>query len=136
MRKWEILAIYITHTRKMTEIEPFENLNTSTITMMVYLNLTFDLMQIFSHIPITPINPPLTKKKKNIDKKKLKSSYGSVISLQYGLYIRGIRMSKEKRYWCPTCQIVDMEKQILTVKEVVRTVSKDECTEKGLPSKT
>ena len=43
-KKLEILTIYITHTHKMTEIEPFEDLNTSTITMMVYSNLSFDLM--------------------------------------------------------------------------------------------
>ena len=77
----------------------------------------------------------MTKKKKRIDKKKLKSAYGSVISLQYGVYICGIRLSKEKRYWCPVCQI-ENGKKILTVKEVVRKISEDECTEKGLPSKT
>ena len=100
----------------MTEIIPFEDLNTSTITMMVYSNLTFDLMKVFSHIPITHIVLPLTRKKKRIDKKKLKAPYGSVISLQYGVYIRGIRLSKEKKYCCPTCQIEKEGKKILTVK--------------------
>ena len=75
-------------------------------------------------------------KKKRIDKKKLKSTYGSVISLQYAVYIRGIRLCKEKKYWCPVCQIVECEKKIHFVKEVVRKMSDDECTEKGLPSKT
>ena len=119
----------------MTEIIPFEDLNKSTITMMVYSNPTFDLMKIFSHIPITHIDSPLRRKKKRVDKKKLKAPYESVISLQYGLYIRGIRLSKEKKYWCLTCQIEKEGKKFLTVKEVVRTVSKDECIEKGVPSK-
>ena len=73
----------------MTEIVPFEDLNKSTITMMVYSNLSFDLMKIFGHIPVTHIVPPLTRKKKKVDKKKLKASYGSVISVQYDVYIRG-----------------------------------------------
>ena len=120
----------------MTEIEPFEDLITSTITMMMYSNLSYDLMQVFSHIPVTPIDPPLTKKENRIDKKTLKSTYGSVISLQYGVYIRGIRLNKEKKYWCLTCQIEDNGKKILTVKEIARKISDDECTEKGLPSKT
>ena len=41
-------------------------------------------------------------------------------------------MSKEKKYWCPTCQIEKEGKKILTVKEVVRKIS----NEKGLPSNT
>ena len=84
----------------MAESKPFEDVNPTTSTMMVYSNLFFDLMQIFSHIPVTPIIKPTLTRKKRINKKKLKATYGSVISLQYGLYIRGIRLSKEKRYWC------------------------------------
>lgn len=53
-------------------------------------------------------------------------------------------MSKEKKYWCPRCQLEetcddDNESstvQILTVHEVLRTVSKQEREEKGLPPKT
>ena len=116
----------------MAEIKPFDDLNNSTITIMVYSNVTFDLMKVFSYIPTTHINPHLRRKKTIIDKKKLKAPYGSVISLQYGDYIRGIRLSKEKKYWCPTCQIEKEGKKILTVKEVVRKIS----NEKGLPSNT
>ena len=47
MWKWEN-----SDTRKMTD---FEDLNTSTITMMLYSNLSFDLTQIFNHIPVTPV---------------------------------------------------------------------------------
>ena len=82
---WKTLTIYI-YFSQTHEIVPFEDLNRSTVTMMVYSNLSFDLMKVPSHIPVTSIiNPPLTRKKKRIDKKKLKSAYGSVISLQYGL---------------------------------------------------
>ena len=98
----------------MTE---FEDLNTSTITMMVDSNLFFVLMQIFSPIPVTYIDPPLTKKKR-IDKKKLKSPYRSVISLQYGVYIRGIRLSKEKKYWCPTSQLKVRERRFSPLRKL------------------
>ncbi len=71
---------------------------------MVYVNVKFDNKAIFKTIDIYPIDPPLTKKKKNINKKKLSSPYGTVISVQLGIYFRGVRLSKPKTYWCPKCQ--------------------------------
>jgi len=122
-----------------TAIQPFESLKTSTATVMVYSNLSFDLMNLFKHTRVTTIDPPLTKKKRNIDKKHLTAPYGAIISLQYNVYIRGIRMSKEKRYWCPSCQLMKTgseagsEKQILTVREILTKIPKAECNEIGLP---
>lgn len=95
---------------------------------MVYTNLKFNMKNLFCTTPITYIDPPLTKKKKNIDKKKLQAPYGAVISLLYyppkedksGIYIRGIRMSKKKSYWCPMCQLYDKKgKEIRSVHEGV-----------------
>lgn len=127
-------------TAKMTTIRPFEKLPISTATYMIYSNLEFNLSNVFKNIPITKIDPPLTKKKKNIDKKKITADYGSVIGVQYGIYIRGIRTSKEKKYWCTKCQKMDCsnnrEKKILTVKEVLKPLTYEEMIEKGYDQNT
>jgi hypothetical protein len=84
------------------------------------------MKNLFCTAPVTYVEPPLTKKKKNIDKKKLKAPYGSVISMLYfppkedksGIYFRGIRMSKKKNYWCPMCQLYNENgKKIFSVVE-------------------
>ena len=103
-------------------------------------------MGVFRSIPITHIDAPLTKKKKNIDKKKLEAPYGAIISLQHGVYVRGIRMSKKKKYWCHMCQLYDGEpdedgcfnasQHVLSVEEIIRPVSKTESAEKRFPPKT
>lgn len=93
----------------------FEDLKIYTSTVMVYSNINFDQLQVFCKIPVVHVDPPLTKKKKNIDKKKLRSPYGTIISMQYyppkencyGIYFRGLRLSKKKTYWCPLCQLYD-----------------------------
>lgn len=102
----------------------FEDLKISTETVMVYSNVTFDFEEIFKGIKVIDIDPPLTSKKKNIDKKKLHAPYGSIFSVQKGLFIRGIRMSKSKQYWCPVCQLTqrtttDQIKEVHTVVEKV-----------------
>lgn len=118
----------------MTYVKPFEELKISTSTVMVYTNLHFNMKHLFCTAPITYIDPPLTKKKKNIDKKKLEAPYGAVISMLYyppkedksGIYVRGVRMSKKKSYWCPMCQIYNEKgKEVLTVHEGVCEVSKE-----------
>jgi len=123
------------------KVTPFEDLLTSTATVMVYSNLNLRLLKIFGHIAITQIVPPLTKKKNLIDKKKLEAPYGAIISLQHDIFIRGIRMSKKKKYWCPTCQLVNtdrdgQESQIHTVEEELRPIKKSEAKEKNLPLDT
>lgn len=111
------------------KIIPFETLEVSTATVMVYSNIEFDRLSIFKSVPITRVTPSLTKKKKNIDKKKLKSSYGTIISAQHGTYLRGIRMSKKKKYVCPLCQIIEVKDG----KEIyIETVTeKEEITSEG-----
>ena len=99
-------------------IKPFEELPISTITTMVYCNISIDQNSMFCSIPITNIEIPLTKKKKNIDKKKITAPYGSIVSLQHGIYFRGFRSSKKKKYWCPMCQIYDKnDREVLTIEE-------------------
>lgn len=115
-------------------MKPFNELKISTSTVMVYTNLKFNMKNLFCTAPITYIDPPLTKKKKNIDKKKLKAPYGAIISMLYyppkedksGIYFRGIRMSKKKSYWCPMCQLYNKKgNQVLTVHEGVCDVSQE-----------
>ena len=81
-------------------VPDFDQLKTSTRTVMVYSNISFDLMKIFNNVHITPVDTPLTKKKKNVDKKRLIAPYGSIISIQKGNLFRGIDIRKSKKHWC------------------------------------
>lgn len=86
----------------------FEDLQTSTRTVMVYSNINFNLPKVFEIIPIIKVEVPLTKKKKNVDKKKLKAPYGTVISVQRGNRYRGIYLRKKKNHWCTkNCRITE-----------------------------
>lgn len=84
----------------MAEYLKFSELQTSTRTVMVYSNIEFNFKKIFEGMVITPTDIPLTKKKKNVDKKKLKAPRNSVINIQYGNLFRGINLKKAKKYWC------------------------------------
>lgn len=104
---------------------PFENLKTSTRTLMVYTNIVFDHENIFKDIPVTPIEIPLTKKKKNVDKKRLKAPYGAIISKRYRDKLGGINLSKGKNRRCGVCQVLNNNgKKIATVEE--RLIPSDE----------
>lgn len=84
---------------------PFEKLKCPTRTVMIYSNVCFEYERWFDIFPITPVSYTLTKKKKNIDKKKLKAPYGAIISLRRGNQFRGLNLSKKKKHWCaPTCR--------------------------------
>lgn len=83
---------------------PFDDLKTSTRTLMVYTNVEFDHRKVFDGIEVTPIEVPLTKKKKNVDKKRLKAPYGAIISKRYGDELGGINLSKGKNRRCGVCQ--------------------------------
>jgi hypothetical protein len=113
---------------KMTKygVPEYEDLKTSTRTVMVYCNLSFDLKKIFESVKVTHIEAPLTKKKKNVDKKRLEAPYGSIISLQRENQIRGIDLRKAKKHWCPACQVVvvkeEREVKVNTIEERLRTI--------------
>ena len=114
-------------------VPEYEDLKTSTRTVMVYCNLSFDLKKIFESVKVTDIEAPLTKKKKNVDKKRLQAPYGSVISLQRENQIRGIDLRKAKKHWCPACQVIvvkeEREIKVNTVEERLRTIPKTDIKE-------
>lgn len=100
----------------------FESLKTSTRTMMVDTNIRFNLKRIFKRLYVEKVDVPLTKKKKNVDKKKLTAPYGAIIGVQSGIYYRGIDSRKSKKRWCtPNCRKIqqrgDKEVNVNTVIE-------------------
>lgn len=68
----------------------FDELGTSTKTVMVYSNVQFNFEKLFESLPITEVDVPLTKKKKLPDMKKVKAPRGAIISLRYKNKFRGI----------------------------------------------
>lgn len=111
----------MTTVSKRYGLKEFEDLQTSTMTVMVYTNVVFDTPVIFEAIGITDVEVPLTKKQKNVDKKKITAPYGAVISVQSKTRIRGIDLRKKKKHWCTVCQpfkvVDDKESKVLTVTE-------------------
>ncbi len=88
---------------------------------MIYTNLLFDIQKLFDLLTLTEVDVPLTKKQKNVDKKKIVAPYGAIISIQAKTKIRGIDLRKKKKHWCTVCQpikvIDDREIKVLTVTE-------------------
>jgi len=82
----------------------FSDLKTSTSTVMLYTNVEFNILNLFCKLPIFDCDVTLTKKQKNIDKKKLDAPYGNIVSLQTSTYIRGLDLHKKKKHWCTVCQ--------------------------------
>ena len=99
----------------------FDDLKTSTSTVMVYTNMVFDTHAIFNETRITDVEIPLTKKQKNVDKKKIVAPYGAIVSVQSKTEIRGADIRKKKKQWCTICQPIKVvdgeEKKVLTVTE-------------------
>lgn len=85
-------------------LKEFKDLKTSTSTIMIYTNLIFDVKAIFSSLELCEIEVPLTKKQGNVDKKKILSPYGTIISVQSTTRIRGVDLRKKKRHWCTVCR--------------------------------
>lgn len=102
-------------------LRDFGDLQTSTMTVMIYTNVIFDMPKIFGRIDITEVEVPFTKKQKNVDKKKITAPYASVISVQSKTKIRGVDLRKKKKRWCTVCQpykiVDDKESKIITVTE-------------------
>jgi len=109
---------------KKMNLPEFDDLIPSTKTITIYCNVKFNRKKIFKEIPIQDYNIEydLTKKKKNIDKKKVKAPYGSIVRVSNGIYFRGMKFSS-KKYFCPVCQVVrvkgNIEKKVLTIEEEV-----------------
>ena len=119
---------------------PFEKLETSTRTVMVYSNILFDLPNLFKNIPLTNVDIPFTKKQKNVDKKKLNAPDGAIISLQLASKLRGVNTRKNKKTWCSVCRPTEIhnnrEIKINTLTEFVIPNLNDDGTLKDdhLPS--
>lgn len=109
----------------------FEDLKTSTRTVMVYTNISFDHNPSFKNIEITKVDVPLTKKKKNVDKRLLRAPYGAIISIQLGDKLRGINLRRSKTWWCCICQPMKETQDRLGVqsKKKINTVVEKLCFE-------
>lgn len=66
------------------------NVKLSTITTMVYTNLTFNYREIAEGVEIVDVEVPLTRKKKNPDIKKIKARKGAIISTRFENTFRGV----------------------------------------------
>jgi hypothetical protein len=99
----------------------FEKLQTSTRTVVIYTNINFNTTALFDKLKITSIDVPLTKKQKNVDKKRISAPYGSIISVQSKIALRGLDTRKKKKIWCKICKPKyirdEKEIKIYTVKE-------------------
>jgi len=102
-------------------LKEFEDLQTSTMTVMIYTNVLFEMPEIFRNVELTEVEVPLTKKQKNVDKKKIVAPYGAIISVQSKTKIRGVDLRKKKKHWCTVCQpykvVDDKEIKVITVTE-------------------
>ncbi|HSA76109.1 MAG TPA: hypothetical protein VLE02_01070 [Nitrosarchaeum sp.] len=96
---------------KSKKISPnFEDLQISTCTIVVYSNVELNLKSVFKSFPVKLLRDvPLTKKKKNVDKAKIKAQDGDIISCRWGDYLRGIQL-KIERFWCVVCCPVTVKK--------------------------
>ena len=98
----------------------FEDLKTSTKTIMCYTNVQFDLRKVFASVDVAEsiLSSP-TKNHKNIDKKTIRAPPGSIVSMHYQKYLRGINLRKMKKYCCPRCKSLNSKgKPIKTVEAI------------------
>lgn len=66
-------------------------LDVSTITVMSYANVQFDLDKLYTALPVHEIvDPSLTKKKKLPDFKKIDAPYGKIVSIRHKNAFRGL----------------------------------------------
>lgn len=109
-------------------MKEFEDLKTSTSTVMIYTNILFHTEKIFYELDVQTVDVPLTKKQKNVDKKNMVAPYGSIISTQYLMQIRGVNLRKKKKHWCTFCMPhkttinsngVEKESNIKTITEYI-----------------
>lgn len=64
---------------------------------MVYPNMAFDLRAIFYGVYVHSAEPVYTKRKRNIDKKKIVAPYGTIVSCSTVDEVRGLDLRKKKR---------------------------------------
>ena len=105
--------------KKITLPPPFEDLKTSTKTIMCYTNVEFDLHKVFSTVKVEEPTLSSHKKCKTIDKKNIRGVPGSIVSMHYQKYLRGVNLRKMKKYPCPRCKILNAKgKSVKTVEAI------------------
>ena len=116
---------HIIRMAKKYNLPSFKDLDLSTCTVMAYTDMTFDLETIFNGIEIYDIDPPLTKKKKNVNKKEISAPYGAIVSIRKGIEFKGINLWKDKKFWCSkTCQLYETGGKIGGTKKVLSVETK------------
>ena len=106
--------------KKRSTPPSFEDLKTSTKTIMCYTNVQFDLRKVFSSVEVFEDSAAVDlTRHKSIDKKKIRAPPGSIVSLHYQKYLRGINLRKMKKYCCPRCKIRNTKgKPVKTVEAI------------------
>jgi ribosomal protein L37AE/L43A len=95
----------------------FEDLKTSTKTIMCYTNVQFDLRKVFSTVKVEEPTLSPSKKQKNIDKKNIRGVPGSIVSMHYQKYLRGVNLRKMKKYSCPRCKSLNAKGKLVKTVE-------------------
>ena len=107
-------------TEKKISLPPlFEDLKTSTKTIMCYTNVQFDLRKVFSTIKVEEPTLSPSKKHKNIDKKNIRGVPGSIVSMHYQKYLRGVNLRKMKKYSCPRCKTLNAKGKLVKTVEAI-----------------
>lgn len=79
------------------KIPDFDSIEPSTITMMVYCNIKFDIEKFYRAVKIQKVEATKTRRHGNINKKSIRGvPYGSIISAQYQDEIKGLDLRKKK----------------------------------------
>lgn len=110
-------------------LKKFEDLQTSTRTVVIRANVDFSNDVLFYGLDLTEVDVPFTKKQKNVDKKKITAPYGAIISVQSKTRIRGVDIRKKKKHWCTICQPFkyipekEMEVKVYTITEQLQQIT-------------
>jgi TATA-box binding protein (TBP) (component of TFIID and TFIIIB) len=89
----------------------FEDMSTTTSTVMVYTNISFDMRKMYDNLVCdSSIEPVYTKKQRNIDKKKLIVPRGSIVSVSLSDDHHGLLTRDKKKLWCTMCRPVEFSK--------------------------
>lgn len=80
----------------------------STIAMMMYSNTLISASALIQRIqPHILDHVPRTKKKKDIDKKKIRAPYGAIVSARHWNIVKGLVIKENTKHWCiVTCQLM------------------------------
>lgn len=77
----------------------FEDLRIIMMTYMVYANVTFKVRDIFKQLKVElrRVDAPLTKKFQNVDRRKVRAPYGTIVSKRLGNEIDGLDLRNSRK---------------------------------------